>query len=178
MAEAKKFMRYNVAQLLKEPIGSTREHQLNEDFTGPQRFADKACGPVHMLRTHQGVLVRATLGIQSNLSCARCLSNVVNSSEVSIEEEFFPKVDLHTGRSLPRPDDAEETSLIDDDHILDLFDTINEYVVSSLPMKPLCNAGCKGLCQACGANLNLGACQCDGQLGDPRWQALAAFAGE
>jgi len=171
-------MLYNVAQLLKEPIGSTREFQLEEDFTGPHRFADKACGPVSILRTHQGVLVRATVGVQATMTCARCLNEFVNNSEVVIEEEFFPKVDLYTGRSLPRPTDVEETSLIASDHILDLSDAISEYVVSSLPMKPLCGPDCNGLCQVCGANLNLGRCECDGQHRDPRWRALTGLARE
>lgn len=171
-------MRYNVAQLLKEPIGSSREYQLDENFTGPQRFANKASGPVSILRTHHGVLLRATVGIQSSMTCARCLNEFASDSEILIEEEFFPKVDLATGRSLPCPTEVEEGSLIDSSHILDLSATIYGYVVSSLPMKPLCSFDCRGLCQVCGANLNLGNCGCGGQHRDPRWQALAGLARE
>ena len=166
-------MRYNVAQLLKEPIGSSREYQLDENFTGLQRFAEAARGPVSILRTHRGILVGATLQVRSTLACGRCLTDYAHSSEISIEEEFFPIVDLQSGRSLPLPDDAEEGSVIDNDHSLDLSGTIREYVVTDKPMKPLCRQECLGLCQECGADLNLGHCECDNSPKDPRWRALA-----
>ena len=166
-------MRYNVAQLLKEPIGSSREYQLDENFIGPQRFAEVARGPVNILRTHQGILVRATLQVRSTLACGRCLGDYSYASEIPIEEEFFPTVDLQTGRSLPVSADAEEGSLIDSNHLLDLANTIREYVVTDIPMKPLCRQECLGLCQECGTDLNLGHCVCDNSPRDPRWRALA-----
>ena len=168
-------MQYNVAQLLREPIGSTRDYQLDESFTGPQRLADMARGPVNVLRTHQGILVRAKVQIRSNLICARCLGELVRSSELSIEEEFFPTVDLQTGRSLPLPPGAGEGSLIDAGHILDLTGTVREYVETDLPMKPLCRSDCLGLCQACGTNLNVEECDCASLRRDPRWQAFAGL---
>lgn len=166
-------MRYNVAGLLKEPIGSNREYQLDENFTGPERFAEMARGPVNILRTHRGLLVRATLEVRSTLPCSRCLGDYVHSSKLSIEEEFFPTVDLQTGRSQPIPTEAEEGSLIDSNHLVDLGGTIREYVVIDTPMKPLCRRECLGLCQGCGTDLNLGRCDCDNLPKDPRWRALA-----
>ena len=164
-------MRYNVAQLLKEPIGSRREYQLDENFTGPLRFAEVARGPVNILRTHRGVLVEATIQVRSTLACGRCLEDYTQSSEISFEEEFFPIMDLQTGRSLPVPDDADEGSFIDSDHLLDLSGTIREYVFTDIPMKPLCRRECLGLCQGCGADLNLEHCNCDDLPKDPRWRA-------
>jgi uncharacterized protein len=166
-------MRYNLAQLLKEPIGSSREYHLNESFTGPQRFAEVARGPVNILRTHRGILISAKLQVRATLACSRCLGDYVHSSKLSIEEEFFPTVDVQTGRSQPVPVEAEEGSLIDSDHMLDLFGTIREYVVTDIPMKPLCRRECLGLCQGCGIDLNLGRCDCDNSPKDPRWRALA-----
>ena len=166
-------MRYNIAQLLKEPIGSSREYQLDENFDGPQRFAETAHGPINILRTHQGILVRARLQVRSTLACSRCLGDYLHSSELSIEEEFFPTVDLQTGRSLSVPAETEEGSLIDSNHMLDLADTIREYAVTDIPMKPLCRQECLGLCQGCGTDLNLGNCDCDNPPKDPRWRSLA-----
>lgn len=169
-------MRYNVAQLLKEPVGSSRSYHLEEDFTGPERCADTACGPVDMLRTHHGVLVRATMEIESTLTCGRCLSEFASASELLIEEEFFPTVDLQTGLSLAPPAGVEEASLIDSSHILDLTGTVMEYVVAGRSMKPLCRIDCRGLCQECGNNHNLNSCDCASQRRDPRWYALTGLA--
>ena len=168
-------MRYNVAQLLKEPIGSARSYQLDEKFTGPQRCADWARGPVNMIRVHHGILVRATVEVRSNLICGRCLGEFPSASQLMVEEEFFPTVDPQSGRKMARP---EEVALIDSNHILDLTAVIDEYVITNLPMKPLCQFDCKGLCQVCGLDQNLESCNCASQTVDPRWRALAGLAQE
>ena len=166
-------MRYNLAQLLKEPTGSSREHQLDESFTGPERVAETASGPVSFIRTHRGILARATLQIRSRLACSRCLGDYGHSSNLDIEEEFFPTVNLQTGQSQQVPSEANENSHIDGNHVLDLADTIREYVATNMPMKPLCRRECLGLCQRCGADLNLGHCDCQDLPEDPRWLGLA-----
>ena len=171
-------MRYNVAQLLKEPIGSLRSYQLDEKIAGPLRHAELVSGPVNMLRVHHGILVSATVDVRSNLICSRCLREYPSASQIIVEEEFFPTVDPRLGRKIARPEHAEEAALIDSNHVLDLTGTINECVITNLPMKPLCQLECKGLCQSCGANQNLGSCQCADRTLDPRWQALAGWAQE
>jgi uncharacterized protein len=55
---------------------------------------------------------------------------------------------------------------------LDLTEVTKEQVLLGLPMKPLCSESCKGLCPACGADLNLGPCGCGGKAVDQRFQAL------
>ncbi len=169
-------MNYNVAQLLKEPIGSPRSYEIDEKYTGSKKWADSITGSVHMVRIHDGILVTATVEVRSNLICSRCLGDYPSASQLMIEEEFFPTVDPQTGRKAPHPEDAEETALIDSNHILDLTGIVNEYFITNLPMKPLCDLDCKGLCQVCGANQNLEDCGCADQTIDPRWRALANLA--
>ena len=171
-------MRYNVSQLLKEPIGATRGYQLDEDLEGPDWYADKASGQVQMLRTHQGVLVKAALEIRSTSRCGRCLGEFGDTVELMIEEEFYPTMDLHTGMALPLPEDVEGSVVIDSDHILDLATTLSECIVAALPMKPLCGVDCSGLCQVCGINKNIDNCGCSVMQGDPRWRGLQGLAKE
>ena len=171
-------MQYNVAQLLKESTGSTRSYRLNEMFTGAERIVDRVEGPVHMLRTHQGILVTATLKIQTTLACSRCLREYTSLSTITVEEEFFPTIDINTGQGLPHPVNAEEALRIDSSHVLDLTETLRQYVLADAPMKPLCRDDCRGLCQLCGANLNQGICNCITAQPDPRWGTLASFFNE
>ena len=44
--------------------------------------------------------------------------------------------------------------------IIDLTDPIREDMIIALPIRPLCDEACKGLCFQCGQNLNLNQCQC------------------
>ncbi len=152
-------MRYNVAQLLKEPIGSTRSYRLCEEFTDADRIMDSARGTVDMLRTHQGVLVNATLEIQDTMICGRCLGGTGLDYGLSIEEEFLPILDLNTGRSQELPEN-EAYGWIDANHDLDLTEVLRQYVMTQRPMKPLCRPDCRGLCQICGSNLNEKQCGC------------------
>jgi uncharacterized metal-binding protein YceD (DUF177 family) len=43
---------------------------------------------------------------------------------------------------------------------IDLSTEIADALRLCLPMKPLCQTGCKGLCSHCGANLNHKTCDC------------------
>ena len=168
-------MQYNVAQLLKEPIGATRSYRVEQRHTGVPGITDRVRGQVDMLRTHQGILVNAELDIESTLTCSRCLGEFTRPSTLFIEEECFPTIDLHTGRKLTPPAEDEGALRIDARHFLDLHEVLRQYVIAGGPMKPLCRPECLGLCQHCGINLNRARCECGAGRRDQRWAALAAL---
>lgn len=53
----------------------------------------------------------------------------------------------------------------------DLTDIVRTVFILNMDSKLLCRDDCKGLCCRCGANLNLGSCQCEKEP-DPRFAAL------
>jgi len=53
-----------------------------------------------------------------------------------------------------------------------------EQILLSIPMKPLCDDGCLGLCPRCGANLAREKCACDQSVTDDRWNALRGIREE
>jgi uncharacterized protein len=55
---------------------------------------------------------------------------------------------------------------------IDLSPLVREQLLLSLPTRPLCTPGCRGLCAMCGQSLNEGDCGCVVERGDPR---LAVF---
>ena len=167
-------MQYNVAQLLEEPIGSSRSYQLDETLNGVERLADRLGGSVRLSKTQEGVLVDAKLDVDAVLTCGRCLGEYPLNLTFDIEEEFFLIVDLDTGHSMSAPVDSEGEQ-IDEAFTLDLSEVVRQYIITNTPMKPLCSAECSGLCQSCGANLNLQECQCGKPAIDPRWGDLAGL---
>jgi uncharacterized protein len=76
--------------------------------------------------------------------------------------------------TLPSPEEPSAFT-IDEHHILDLTEGIRQYALMAIPMKPLCNKDCAGLCQKCGQNLNQGKCNCPAEEIDPRWSKLAGL---
>ena len=163
-------MQANVSQHLKEPIGSTRSHQVDGavDIGGHGRPVE---GKVTLTRTDRGILVQGALRTGIEVTCSRCLSPCLLALALTLEEEYFPTRDVLTGAPMPVPGESG-CFTIDEHHILDLTEAIRQYAVLATPMKPLCKDDCAGLCPACGHNLNLGPCECPRQRTDPRWEAL------
>ncbi|MBI2854199.1 MAG: DUF177 domain-containing protein [Chloroflexi bacterium] len=158
-------MEFNVAQLLREPVGSTRHHKLcGEDGTDVR-------GDIEMVRTDRGILVRGRLSTCVETTCSRCLCSFSCPVTFDLEEEVFPTIEVFSGAPLPSPEDRDAFT-IDEHHILDLGEAIRQYALLSLPMKPLCRQDCLGLCEQCGHNLNEGKCSCPARLQDPRWEKL------
>jgi uncharacterized protein len=55
---------------------------------------------------------------------------------------------------------------------VDLTEEVREAIILALPGYPVCRESCRGLCMACGANLNDAVCRCHELGKDNRWAAL------
>jgi uncharacterized protein len=58
---------------------------------------------------------------------------------------------------------------------VDLTADVREAIILALPGYPVCDEACRGLCMACGANLNKGACECCRKCAEVKWSALDAL---
>ena len=172
---------YNVAQLVKEPVGATRTGQISVDLrdlvpelgdvSADQGKAEQPlAGAIRLMHTTDGVLVQGDLAGEVSLQCSRCLEPVSVPLKVRVEETFVPTVDVLSGQNM-RPAEEDQALWIDEHHILDLSEVLRQDVLVALPMHPLCRADCRGLCSICGQNLNEGTCDCT-QEPDPRWARL------
>jgi uncharacterized protein len=168
-------MEFNVAQLLREPVGSSRAYTVDETCVADENTVVSVRGDVSLLRTDAGILVTATLTTPVRAECSRCLAPTTVVAQMSIEEEFYATVDVVTGAPLPLPDEPT-AFLIDAHHILDLCEAVRQQLILVEPMQPLCRPDCAGLCPVCGSDLNSGPCKCPPQQSDARWAALRAFA--
>jgi uncharacterized protein len=132
----------NVAQLLKEHVGSSRDYDVAEIIN--RQASNLIKGRVRFTRTGQGILVQGKLTVELEMVCSRCLDDFACPLDFSIEEEFFPTVDVSTGLPLSFTEGTEGFT-IDNNHMFDLGELICQYVLLSLPMKPLCSADCVGI---------------------------------
>jgi uncharacterized protein len=168
-------MRYNVAQLLKEPSGHTRQYDLHADIRQldsdivPLTTLD---GSVQMIRTADGILVLGQLHTSLELICARCLDPFAKAIKFEVEEEFRPTIDIYSGAKLPMVEDDEAATRIDEHHEIDLTEVVRQDLLLALPTRSICRSKCLGLCPTCGKNLNQGPCDCTHAESDPRWDAL------
>ena len=159
-------MQINVAQLLKEPTGSSRTTALDHTVCLEQNEASHVCGQAELLRVAKGVLVRGTFTVERRLICSRCLTLFPQALVFSAEEEFCPSIDVISGNTLPLPEDST-TFTIDEHHILDMTELVRQHSLLAAPMKPLCKPDCAGLCPHCGADLNRKPCHCAANIETP-----------
>lgn len=166
-------MYYNVSQLLREPVGSTRMYDIDQPFALPYdgEPVTRVTGPVTLIRTPRGVLARATLSAEATEPCSRCLQPATVPLDLDVEEEFVTSIDPVTGARLPEPE--EDTPFrIDEHHHLDLEEAVRQAAVLEEPMAPLCRPDCRGLCPLCGADRNGSPCTCETGPIDDRWAKL------
>lgn len=154
-------MDFHVAQLLKERVGSTRSYKISRSTEGIEGLSPgyRLEGQVRLLRTDEAILVQGTLRTQTCQTCSRCLEEFELPLTLTLEEEYFPSIDVLTGMPLPAPEDPC-AFLIDEKHILDLGEAVRQRALIAIPMQPLCRPDCAGLCPVCGCNLNLEHCLC------------------
>jgi uncharacterized protein len=131
---------------------------------GECKFSAPINTTLNVSRIGDMIDVKGKLETTVHLSCSRCL----NEYETALKSRF----NLTYVNHLPvEPEDvepkeieitAQEMGLIYfQGEEINLQDGIQEQVVMAFPIRALCREECKGLCAACGADLNQGDCGCD-----------------
>jgi uncharacterized protein len=188
-------MQFNVAQLLKEPIGAMRRYELVEDIS--ELDPDLASlgplvGNVELIRIHSGILARANLSTPLQVTCNRCVEPIVVPVRFEVEESYRPLTEVHTGRYIApdefegEEEDLEDAALIiDEHHVLDLSEVVRQSIWLALPMYPSCNWTGTGECpnltrylrelRATQEQAGEGVAASEEEVVDPRWAALLAL---
>jgi uncharacterized protein len=95
----------------------------------------------------EGVLVTATVMAPLAGECARCLEPFTSAMKVRFQELYALAEDAS------EQPDGEQSYLLDGSGQLDLEPALRDAVVLELPLSPLCEDGCKGLCPECGVRI-------------------------
>jgi len=146
--------------------------QLEAD--GECRFISDIYARLEIRKVASIVEVEGRIETKTSTTCSRCLV----AFEVPLRHHFavdftpeLPEPDATQAEIALRPEDLGLIYYSGD--TIDFHDAIQEQVVLSLPLRPLCREDCKGLCHTCGENLNEKDCGCCGSTaGDPRFTVL------
>lgn len=157
----------NVAQQLKESVGSVRHYEIDETTEEGLPIH----GEVQLLRTNRSILVTGKLETTDRGICSRCLEEFDHPLTLDIEEEYLLPNNTESDLS-PTPQNETGTFAVDENNLLDLSEAVRQYKLLTLPMKPICRQNCTGLCPYCGCNLNQGTCTCTPIRPDSPWAQL------
>ncbi len=140
-------------------LGSEWFARWHEEDPGLE-FADaRITGEVHLSKHGQDILVRGNLAGQIELACSRCLEPFTAPAAIEFDLLLVPgPVHATAAKEELSPEDLDLDYYTGE--IVDLESILREQIILMLPLKPLCDEACKGLCPHCGANLKSETCSC------------------
>jgi uncharacterized protein len=166
-------------------VARIREPHLRIERTDePSAFGQeddyRLVSPVHLSLDVQkdGSKVRVKGRVQTvvELACSRCLEAFPIPVDGAVDLVYLPSDDKPAASDEHELHDGDFGAAYYEDGVINLADLVREQVYLTLPMKPLCQDACRGLCPQCGTNLNSGSCACTTTWDDPRLAPLRALA--
>ena len=118
--------------------------------------------------------VAGTATTQLEVNCSRCLEPFTVPVQASFDLRYVPQSE-NAGEGEREVGEDDLATAFYREGMLDLIDLMREQFVLALPMKPLCDEACRGLCPQCGTNLNKEQCACAPQWEDPRLAPLKSL---
>ncbi|MCY3966044.1 MAG: DUF177 domain-containing protein [Acidobacteria bacterium] len=124
-------------------------------------------------------LLEGTLHYRQRLHCDRCLTAYEQEVDLPLafvvtnRHDDVSATDDGAGARELEPEDLSTLSAVEG--AVDLAVLVREQVELNLPMKPICDPSCRGLCPQCGADRKREVCTCAGERPDPRWSGLEAI---
>ncbi|MDR0513865.1 MAG: DUF177 domain-containing protein [Coriobacteriaceae bacterium] len=126
--------------------------------SGPDlyEFLEPLSWQVELTNTGGAILMTGTVEGCAKTACARCLESFDMRLVGEVEGYFL----LGQDDSAPHDREEDEFEVLPDDRVIELASYLKAAILLELPLIPLCDQDCKGLCPQCGQNRNLEACTC------------------
>jgi uncharacterized protein len=131
-------LKFNVAQLLREEMGSRRDYTFTED-TLPldETLTLRAIsGNVRFTRTATGVWANVRARGTVRLTCVRSLEEFDQQVSVDFADQFYSVIDVFTGSTLPKPIE-DDPFFLTELHMADIGEALREYTLLELPLNPV-----------------------------------------
>ncbi|GAC1446408.1 MAG: DUF177 domain-containing protein [Pyrinomonadaceae bacterium] len=138
------------------------------------RLSEPLHAVFHARRKRNECEIEGVMQGKLKAECDRCLGAAQFPVDAKFQVTYTPS-DAHADTEAHELHAEDLTRVIYENGVIDLDELAREQVLLELPTRILCREDCKGLCPACGANLNEGACNCPTKDVDSRWSALAAL---
>jgi uncharacterized protein len=114
-----------------------------------------------------------TVKFAADFECSRCIDPYPFAATSTFHVRFRPRPEITEENEEVEITQPEELDVdFYSERTVPLRELAIEQVQLSIPMKPLCNENCLGLCSECGKNRNKEQCKCVPAT-DERWGALA-----
>ncbi len=114
---------------------------------------------LHVDKSEEYIRVTGEATVTLHLECGRCLDPFDYTIVTAVDSTLVPASELG---------EEDEEELEDKDLDIGTYkgeefnvdEIVSEHLILALPIKPLCNEECRGLCPVCGVNRNVSNCSC------------------
>lgn len=142
--------RINIGFLVNQSVGYLREIPLEfpELLLGGDFRVEELKGTITLARTRNGIRTTSSFSALTRADCVRCLEEFMQPLCTDFEE-------IYTFENRPL---SEDEHIIPEDGNIDFEEILREYLILEMPINPVCQPDCRGLCSECGKNLNKKLC--------------------
>ena len=149
-----------------QTIELSEEVGVFEGLVEEARVTGTTAARLHLRKVGATVYLTGEMDTEVELDCSRCGKPYTFRMVVGIDLDINPAAAAAVEQEKELHAEDMEVEYYRDD-VIDLTEFLKEQVLLNLPMKPLCDEGCRGLCQYCGKDLNEGGCSCEVPTGHP-----------
>ncbi len=121
------------------------------------------------------IYVRGTLSTTMKSECSRCLKHFPYPLRFDFHLAYVPGILTPSGGEHVLSHESLDLHYYEGKQI-DIDDELIAQLFLMVPISPLCDSGCRGLCPQCGEDLNRNKCLCPGDAPDLRWADLKNFS--
>ncbi len=137
----------------------------NDVFVDPN-----VSGKLFITRDDDEIILSGVVSALARLKCSRCLA----SYETDLNTEISLVLKVLSPSSLEEEAELEDNEIPIRGTEIDLGAILLQEIVLDVPMKPLCDEKCPGLCPTCGNVRGSDQCHCESADEiDPRWSGLS-----
>jgi len=149
---------------LRLPVDALNCQLLPTEICSETVFCSDALIEFQLARIAQRLLLEGQLSAELSVDCGRCLEPM----QLSLREDFSLALNLVAATEVTDIDAVEDIALDEEQiNVLPVVDgqvnlraILQEQLLLHLPLHPVCDPECVGLCPQCGINLNRESCHC------------------
>jgi len=168
-------VKLDLSEIARIP-GSYAENEI--DLTIKELDGMTLTAPVHgrMSASSTGhvLLLEGAVDTEVEQICARCGTLYQQPVHAVFQDDFVihPPQTPGQGARIEEEEEPESRVFINGTLDLNLDELLRQSILLALPLKPLCEESCPGLCPHCGKRLNEEPCDCQPEAENPQMAIL------
>jgi uncharacterized protein len=154
-------MKLDLSDIAAE-VGKQFHYDVDEDCGDAEglKCVEHVTGHLDFTNTGRLMVMMGNLTTKIELECVRCLKTYVLPVSVKVEEGFPIQNPQAVMAGHPEVFEPGEEDPLFVENVFDLTEFVRQAILVEVPMKPLCDAACLGLCPVCGKPLSECSCSC------------------